>query len=101
MGMHGKQLMTSAAGQVDMLFINSSTSKETPTHIIVQLYKSYTFSYSYHLHIQDKKIAHCNLGVWKGESVDNWYPMHAERERLLTLKALLADKQVWCGEHVS
>ena len=45
-------------------------------------------------HAQDKKIAHCDLGVWKGESVDSWDPMHAERERMLTLKALLADKEV-------
>ena len=26
--------------------------------------------------------------------MDSWDPMHAERERMLTLKALLADKEV-------
>ncbi len=54
----------------------------------------YTLVDSCTYHAQDKKIAHCDLGVWKGESAESWDPMHAERERMLTLKALLADKQV-------
>ena len=67
------------------------------THVLYPVYVCcciYTLVDSCTYHAQDKKIAHCDLGVWKGESVDSWDPMHAERERMLTLKALLADKEV-------
>ena len=44
---------------------------------------------------QDKKIAHCDLGKWKGDAVESWDPMQAGRERILILKALLAEKKVF------